>query len=202
MDIELLSGERQSNETDKAVQSCNDWLRMGPGRSLVDLLKQYTDGYSGVPPTTVYQTLKNWSKKFDWPKRASDYDATWEQRKNAERERVFNEGLALDYERVRKLRELAIFLEGQLYERGTDGNYHNIWIPDVKQIGQGEFAERVDIERFNASIIDQYRATLDDIAKETNGRIKRTEITGANGGKIEVETTVKGALDKIYAGND
>ncbi len=75
-------------------------------------------------------------------------------------------GLALAHNRVEQLKVLAIFLKTQMYEQGKGGVYHNVWLPDVKQVG----GERVDIERFNAPIISEFRATLDDIAKETGGR--------------------------------
>lgn len=94
-------------------------------------------------------------------------------------------GLALAHERVQKLKELGAFLEAQMYERGEDGVYYNVWLPDVKQIGSGENAERVDIERFNSAIIEQYRDTLDDLAKETGGRRQQHDIT-SGGEKIRV----------------
>jgi len=55
-------------------------------------------------------------------------------------------GLALDYERAVELKRLAHFLIEQIYEQGEDGNYHNVWLPDVKQIGAGKNIERIDIE--------------------------------------------------------
>jgi len=57
-------------------------------------------------------------------------------------------------------------LHEQMYEQGAGGKYHNIWLPDVKEVG----GQVVDIERFNAAIVDQYRGALDDIAKEVGGR--------------------------------
>jgi hypothetical protein len=62
--------------------------------------------------------------------------------------------------------------------------YHKVWLPDVKQIGGGEHAERVDIVRFNAALIEQYRGTLDDLAKETGGRKQKMEVTGKDGGPV------------------
>jgi len=95
-------------------------------------------------------------------------------------------GLALDYERAVELKRLAHFLIEQIYEQGEDGNYHNVWLPDVKQIGAGKNIERIDIERFNAAIISELRGVLDDLAKETGGRKLRQEITGAEGGPLLV----------------
>lgn len=66
----------------------------------------------------------------------------------------------------------------------------NVWLKDVKQIGSGESAERVDIVRFNAAMFEQLRGTLDDIAKEVGGRVQRQEVSGKNGGVIETKSSV------------
>jgi len=166
---------------------------MGTGRTLSKLLVKYNDIQQKSAPTQSITTLQQWSSKFGWAERATEFDAGWEARKNAERQAVLGYGLSLDYERVNKLLRLADFLESQLYERGatddgTPGPYHNVWVPDVKSIGGGEFAERVDIERFNSAILEQYRAVLDDIAKETGGRIKKTDVT-IGGNPIPISIT-------------
>lgn len=179
--VELLSGQRQKNESDTAVIACNDWLRMGSGRSvrllLDNYLQQSTFQRGFMPPSDSYHTLRTWSSDFNWPQRATEFDATWEARKNVEMQAVLNYGLALSHERVRKLYKLAALLEAQIYEQGLDGVFYNLWMPDVKSIGSGEFAERVDIERFNSPLLEQYRKVLEDIAKETGGRINRTDVT-------------------------
>ncbi len=194
--LELLSGQRQSGESDNAVIASNDYLRMGAGRSLRKLLIKYSDLQKSTAPTQSINTLMQWSSAFSWVERAATCDATWETRKTAEREAVMAYGLALDYERVEKLKRLADFLEAQIYEQGESGAHHNIWLPDVKQIGNGDNAERVDIERFNAALLDQYRATLDDIAKEVGGRVKKQELTGADGGAIPIVIT-KMPIDEL-----
>lgn len=186
--IELLAGERQPNETDKAVVACNDWLRLGVGRTLPELLSKYSKMQQNKAPTTSLNTLQQWSMKFAWAERAKLYDSTWEERKNAERRAVFDQGLALDFERVRKLISLADFLEGQIYEQ-IDGKYVNLWVEDVKGIGSREDFERVEIERFNPALLEQYRRTLDDIAKEVGGRIQKQEHTGVNGEPLKVVIT-------------
>jgi hypothetical protein len=185
--LEPLNGQRQKGESDKAVQACNDWLRIGSGRTLPKLLEKYTNSSQESPPTSSLGTLKQWSLKFNWLDRAAEFDATWEERKNAEREAVLNHGLALEYERVSKLYRLQEFLETQLFERGEDGDYHNVWLPDVKQIGSGEYAERVDLERFNASLLREYRETLNDIAQEVGGRTRKQELTGKDGSELTIK---------------
>src|SRR5262245_30533116 len=99
--LELLAGQRQKGETDKAVQACNDWLRLGAGRTLPELLSKYREIPRNAATKSI-ETLQGWSKRLGWAERARAYDASWEQRKNAEREAVFQQGLAQDYERVRE----------------------------------------------------------------------------------------------------
>lgn len=192
-EIELLSGVRQDAESNAAVTACNDWLRLGVGRSIPDLLNSYKQlstfqrGYK--PPSESYGTLRTWSSLYDWPERAATFDASWEARKTAEAEAVKNYGLALEHERLRKLYKLAEMLEGQIYELSEPHpitgrvSFANLWVADVKSIGSGEFAERVDIERFNSALIEQYRKVLEDIAKEIGGRVQKTDIT-TGGDKI------------------
>jgi hypothetical protein len=186
MELQPLKGQRQKSESDNAVIACNDWLRLGTGRTLPDLLQKYRDIPQNTAPTQSINTLQSWSKNFDWAERATAYDADYEALKNAERQAVMNYGTALDYERVRRLKRLADFLERQIYEQGTEGDYHNVWLPDVKQVGSGEFAERVDIERFNSALLSEYRSTLDDLAKEVGDRRQKLEHTGKGGGAIEI----------------
>ena len=187
MELELLSGQRQKGESDAAVGACNDWLRLGIGRSVPKLLASYQKKSEEIrnfaPPTMSAKSLGTWSSRYDWQARAVAYDVAIEAEKELERKAVFAAGLALDYERTRKLLRLADFLEDQIYEQGEPNPltgyqpYHNVWVPDVKSIGSGEFAERVDIERFNAPLLAEYRATLDDIAREVGGRIKKADVT-------------------------
>jgi hypothetical protein len=190
MTLEPLAGQRQKKESSKAVQACNDYLRAGPGRSLVVLCQQYSKSHQESPPTLFLGTLKKWSSRYGWAERAESYDAKLEQQKTERAQEIMQSGLALDHERVVHLKHLSSFLEDQIYEQGKDGVYHNVWLPDVKQIGSGETAERVDIERFNSALIDQYRGTLDDLAKETGGRKTKTEHSGPDGGPIETKTDV------------
>ena len=185
--IELLAGQRQKNESGRSSQACNDYLRLGPGRSLNVLLAHYRENEEKLAPTRSIGTLNNWSARYKWQIRAELYDKQFDDEKTKRKNEIMQSGLAFIHERVQKLKELASFLETQMFEQGLEGEYHNIWLPDVKQIGGGEYAERVDIERFNSAIIEQYRGTLDDIAKETGGRIHKQELTGSDGDPLKVQ---------------
>ena len=196
--INLLSGGRQKGESAKATQACNDYLRMGPGRSLADLARQYADTRQNAPTFSIH-TLKAWSVRYEWQKRTTEYDAQLEAAKNERAREIMQSGLSLTHERVDKLKTLADFLDGQIFEQGEDDEYHNVWLPDVKQIGAGEYAERVDIERFNSAIFEQYRGVLDDLAKETGGRVNKTDLTSGGG---PVPVTIIEVVKREGSGDD
>ena len=71
-------------------------------------------------------------------------------------------------------------MEAQIYEQSPDGTFPNLWVDDVKSVGSRDNAEIVEIVRFNPALLEQYRKTLEDIAKETGGRVNRTDVTSGN----------------------
>src|SRR5687767_3290978 len=98
---------------------------MGPGRSLAKLCACYQSA-AEAPPTKRLKTLKEWSSTHGWQARAEQYDAAIEAEKQAaekERQRqiaerrkaIMEEGVALDFERVEKLKRLAAELEAQIF---------------------------------------------------------------------------------------
>jgi len=180
--VEPLAGQRQKGETSRAVQACNDYLRMGRGRVLRDLWRQYNESQQNTTPTQAWDTLAGWSSRYDWSERAEAYDAELERRKTERAQEIMATGLALEHERVEELKSLYALLRDQLYEQGEDGVLHNLWVPDVKQVGAGEYAERIDIERYNSALVSDIRGLLDDLAKETGGRMQRMRHEGTGEG--------------------
>lgn len=193
--VDLLAGERQDRETPKAVRGCNDYMRLEAGRSLSVLHEKYTNitlKEHQQPPTRSLDTLKGWSKKFGWVERANLYDLAMEKRRMEIIEEKMYEGLGHDALRVEELKQLFEMLKEQMLEKDKDGNQHNLWLPDVKQIGSGKGAKVVDIVRYNSAIIKDMLAVLDDSAKETGGRVRKSEHTGKDGGPIETKVTDEG----------
>lgn len=176
--LEPLAGQRQNGESNRAVQACNDFLRMGPGRSVTALMGKYQETPENSTTQSLY-TLQKWATEYKWFDRAAEYDKSVEDAKNLRAKEIMHSGLSLDYERVEELKQLANQLKQQLIERG-------FWLSDVKQIGSGQFAERIDIERFNQALIEEIRGVLDDLARETGGRANKHQISGENGGDINI----------------
>lgn len=91
------------------------------------------------------------------------------------REQVISTGLALQENRINGLIALALLLEEDLRVKNL------VWTKDVKSVivGKGNEAEhqRIDFEIFNKAEISELRGIYDDIAKETGGRIQRSDVT-------------------------
>lgn len=199
--IRLLAGAKQSGETSKAIQACNDYLRLGPGRSLSNLIGQYIDinerEETLTVPTLSQGTLGNWSTKYGWQQRAEQYDARIEEKKTQRAEEIMNTGLALVHNRTEKLKNLFDLLEDQLFEKDpVTGVLHNLWLKDYKSLGQGD---SVEIERFNAPLIRELRATLDDIAAEVGERIKQVQSRNLN---VDLDSFTNEQLARLAAGED
>ena len=79
--------------------------------------------------------------------------------------KALNTGLARKGIRVAKLQRLAQLLEDDLFRKRLT------WVEDRKGVGSGTVAEVYDFLRFNKAEVDAYRDVLDDIAKETGGRV-------------------------------
>lgn len=126
MAVELVAGEKMKGESNKAVIACNDYLRMGPGRSLQKLHRMYSESASDKPTTGNLRVLAGWSSKYGWVERAEAYDREIEAEKTAaekanqlaiaaRRKEIMQSGVALDFERVERLKRLADFLEAQVF---------------------------------------------------------------------------------------
>lgn len=180
-------------ESARARLAWADYLAMGEERSLEKLHALHQTRTEPGPPTRHLSTLKHWSSTFGWQGRlqgiADAAAAEVEAAIRARRRQVFGSGLALDYERVNVLQRLATKLLAELEQDGR------LWVRDVKSVGSGESAERVDIERFNAAEVEQLRGLLEDIAKEKGERVKRLEHSGREGKPIALEATVRPKLD-------
>lgn len=201
---------------------------MGLERSLSVLVDRYQTGTKPAP-TKRLTSLKEWSVKFNWQERASAYDAQLDAEKTAriasERALVMEEGLALDFERVRRLKRLADDLEQQIFyecelitdDDGEPQELHpippgmmqvkkrpHLWVRDEKGIGRGAEFKRVVTYRYNSQLVSDYRGVLDDLAKETGGRAQRTEsVDMDNLSATQLEALSKGMpLHKVLTMRD
>lgn len=84
---------------------------------------------------------------------------------------ALKKGFALKEKRVEALSTLAEKMADDLLEGDR------LWLDQVKALGSGEFMQIVDYEEFNGAEVAQFRATLDDIAKEVGDRKQKHEVT-------------------------
>ncbi len=101
-------------------------------------------------------------------------------------EEAINEGLARKAVRVGRLIKLAEKIEEDFYENDK------LWVTEPKQIG----AEQVDVERFNAAEVREYRGLLDDIARELGDRRTKIDMTG----RIDVTKLSDEELERLARG--
>jgi hypothetical protein len=97
-------------ESEAAVRAWQDYLRMPEAeRSLDALAARYQ--HAENPPTRFRATLMDWSRKHSWQARLAGLVAKEredaEVRVRAERARVFESGLGLDYQRVTAWKQVA-----------------------------------------------------------------------------------------------
>ncbi len=169
-EVQPLTGTRQEGETSRAVQACNDYLRMDIERSLAKLQQKYVEPASKTKvPTKHLRTLSTWSSRWGWVERAEEYDAIIiEAEKNERAKEARETGLALDYERIIALKNLADKLMAVI----NDGLYSEKMI----KVGSGEHALLFPTEEYNKDEIDHLLKVIKDLAEETGGRIKKREI--------------------------
>lgn len=152
-------------ETNKAKAAFNDYFQMGDGRSLEKLFQLYRSKPKNEVPTQRKATIAKWSSAHNWQERVEAKKAEIAKAQFEEIKRLAKEtGYAIDAKRIWDLNKLAELLFEEIFEDDKR------WLPDVKSIGSGEYAERVDLVRFNASLIKEFRAALDDLAKEMGER--------------------------------
>jgi hypothetical protein len=131
------------------------------GKSIADSYK-----HAGISKSTAFRWIEEPVFVAERKRRESEL-ARLEQE---EITRVLTSGYALMHRRVEALDKLSKKLEAYMEDE------HNIWLPDVKSIGTGPTAERVDLVQFNDRLISEYRATFADLASELGQRVKKQEI--------------------------
>ena len=197
--LERAVSDDGQRESKRANQALRDYVLMGPARSLRSLRASYVD--NPLAPTCAWQTLSKWSVIYNWVDRADCFDDAQARKQKAEydarRREIMETGLALDHERVEKLKQLHTKLDGYLADED------HIWIKDKKSIrvgssvGMGDGGkpiligdyEVIDLVSFNAPLIGKILETIEALAAETGGRVRKTELTGKNGGPIRTTET-------------
>jgi hypothetical protein len=133
------------------------WLAEGlTNKEINDLAASFEPSFK-ISPQLIYQYRK-------------DYDIDLQKLRNEKDALALSTGLAIRATRIQKLIDLALLLEEDLRVKEL------LWTENAKSVGN----ERYDFKEFNEAEIRQLRGIYDDIAKETGGRVTRTDITSNN----------------------
>lgn len=177
-------------ETNKAKQAFEDYFNLGPGRSLRILHDQYRSNTEHRPPTIQLATIKKWSSEHGWQERIRERETEIAYTQfEAIKLKAIEAGYAYWPRRVKDLIKLAELLYDEL---NTEDKR---WLPDVKQIGGGKYAEKIDIVRFNSPLIEQFRKTLDDISAEMGERVKKVTFGDQEGGSLIIQVVYDDGTD-------
>lgn len=181
----LIVGERAEGESDRQVRFCNEYLRMGPGRSLSKLSESLHRELAAqnaaarkaglatrrVPTQdSLFQICKTYSAKFSWVARARAYDASLEEARTRRAHEILNTGMATPHGRVHALKELADELLSTLKAKGLYGKK----LRSIRE--SGEDYRIVHDEVFRSKELRELRGLLDDLAQETGGRVQRHDV--------------------------
>lgn len=141
--------------------------------------------------------------RWQWEARASAYDAEQqrllEQKLAQDKENALNTGLGQMHERVKALKDMEALVKGEIIasslaatlvqeglEHDEDGNERGSSSKESEKR-----RKRRRLQGISATLLEQWRGLLDDIAKEKGERIKKTELSGKDGEPIKAEITPK-----------
>jgi hypothetical protein len=160
-------------------------------RSINAVYEQEVKEKQGKTSTKIGPEWYEAAKEWKWQERAE----AWDIYRRNERDRLLileeEEILKSEYAVMHKRVELLNRKAKQL-EEITD-NQEEIWVPDVKSIGTGPNAQRVDLVQFNDSAFRELREFLTDIADEKGERVKMTK--QEHSGSIDIA----GASESLFA---
>ena len=167
---------RSDKEPNRWFQRFERFRLLGPDRSVLGVFNEWRLAKSRKVSRSAPKSWRDMAVYWQWHDRAEAWDQYISELASAaaetERLRILSSGYALKHKRVDELNQLAVLLLQEIREEDKR------WVPDVKSIGSGKFAERVDIVRFNASLIEQARQTLEDIAAEMGDRMTKHALSG------------------------
>jgi hypothetical protein len=145
--------ERRPGEPNLWYDRFVTYLRMGPSRSLLGAV--HLEEAQKSPKKSSFSVPGAWKdavERWGWKERAEAYD-------EYRRKQVFTQGNAYDVHRVERLNHYSERLEQEL-DKMFDA-----------------LPKRMKKPWFNYFLFDKYLQTMDALAQETGGRVKKSEVT-------------------------
>ena len=157
--------ERQDGEPNNWYSRFVLFLQMGPSRSLLGAVNiEKAQKSPEKPSMSVPGAWKEAAKQWNWRERAEAWD-------EYRRKQVFVMGNAYDVNRVEKLAKYSERLEAEIDKMLDSLATRN--------------AEAIKKPWFNQFLFEKYLQSLEALAAETGGRVKKQEITGKDGGPLQ-----------------
>lgn len=147
-----------------------------------------------INPRTIWE----WSQHEEFQAKIKQLLAAWEAR-------IMKRGIANKARRVDFLNSLHDKHKGIIEARSKKnakltGGDTGLIINEKKLHGFGEDAVEIDYETFDTGFHREVRATLTQAAEETGQLTSKHELTGANGGPLEVNVGVlDDTIDRVAA---
>lgn len=146
--------ERQKGESGRWYYRFHDFLMLGPNRTMIGAIRK-NGRKAGA--------RKYWNEKaiqYDWHNRADAFDQHQAELEEEMRFEVLHSGLSLDWQRVHSLKKIA------------DGE-ENLVLDTQKELKKDGQALNDSLTKRYVGVKSSYDKTLEAIAQETGGRVKR-----------------------------
>ena len=209
-------------ESARAAQAWADYLAMGPGRSLDELCRRYSN--ATIPtPTKRVKTLKDWSVAFGWQDRLraiSEQEARLvSERESQARAELQSSGIANRQNRIDALNDRWLKMQQVITERANDPLVQNVpggttglivpkpMLVKVYDAG-GEESDTLHPTKesemsyeyaVDTGLLKEMRETEKQAAQEMGQWSEKRELTGKDGGPIEITDAREQLITRIAA---
>lgn len=144
-----------------------------------------------------HRTVQTWQARPEFQARKKQIRAAWEAR-------IFDLGVANKANRIKMLDGLNRKQERIMQARSEDpdidvqasGGDTGLIVKEIKRIGKGDEKMEIIEVSYDAAFSREYRATLQQAAEEMGQIVSRRELSGPDGGPIQVSI---GVLDDIVS---
>ncbi|MEI7849606.1 MAG: hypothetical protein WCK35_27670 [Chloroflexota bacterium] len=183
---QLEAQPEKQRENRRSKIALRDYLELGPDRTLAKLHSTYIR--APKPPTRHLSTLHEWFAQYDWQIQAEYFDQLQQYRSQQAENEILLSGLALTSQRVGALKQLYSDLQD------LQTLIWPIWKSEL-QSSKPAGEQRSPAQRFNLTIITYMRGVLDDLARETGGRLGRVQ--PASGANPQAEASIRPDLSLL-----
>ena len=179
---------RQENEPAKAYEAARTYIEMGASRSIEAVARKYQKSIA---------LMNRWSQRYEWVERAQAYDAHKLEIREKAREEAARKEAAKWAERREALRNEEWKLAEQIHARLSQMLQFPVY--ELEQKGEKTIIKPLrwsvrDIPRIAETVTKLYRTSAGMPVETT-----RQEITGADGGAIEVHNAASEFDSRITA---